>query len=74
MELTPREKDKLLIFTAALLAERRRQAFAAKWRFNRTLRLLVTSPQGVGAAAAAARLVPSLFASIIRYAGDCRAS
>ena len=25
MELTPREKDKLLIFTAALLAERRRQ-------------------------------------------------
>jgi urease subunit gamma len=24
MELTPREKDKLLIFTAALLAERRR--------------------------------------------------
>ncbi|HWP86311.1 MAG TPA: urease subunit gamma, partial [Burkholderiales bacterium] len=23
MELTPREKDKLLIFTAALLAERR---------------------------------------------------
>lgn len=25
MELTPREKDKLLIFTAALLAERRRE-------------------------------------------------
>lgn len=25
MELTPREKDKLLLFTAALLAERRRQ-------------------------------------------------
>ena len=24
MDLTPREKDKLLIFTAALLAERRR--------------------------------------------------
>ncbi|WP_171986334.1 urease subunit gamma, partial [Burkholderia cenocepacia] len=24
MKLTPREKDKLLIFTAALLAERRR--------------------------------------------------
>ena len=24
MELTPREKDKLLIFTAGLLAERRR--------------------------------------------------
>ena len=25
MELTPREKDKLLVFTAALLAERRRE-------------------------------------------------
>ena len=25
MHLTPREKDKLLVFTAALLAERRRQ-------------------------------------------------
>ena len=25
MELTPREKDKLLIFTAALLAERRKE-------------------------------------------------
>ena len=25
MELTPREKDKMLVFTAALLAERRRQ-------------------------------------------------
>lgn len=53
------------------LARRRRQAFAAKWRFNRTLRTLVTSPHGVVAAATAARIVPSLFASIIRYAGDC---
>ena len=26
MDLTPREKDKLLLFTAALLAERRRGA------------------------------------------------
>lgn len=54
-----------------ILARRRRDAFAAKWRFNRTLRSLVTSPQGVAAAAAAARVVPSLFATIIRYAGDC---
>jgi flavin-dependent dehydrogenase len=54
-----------------VLARRRRQAFAAKWRFNRTLRTLVTSPRGVVAAAAAARIVPSMFASIIRYAGDC---
>ena len=28
MNLTPREKDKLLIFTAALLAERRNPALA----------------------------------------------
>ena len=26
MELTPREKDKLLLFTAALVAERRKRA------------------------------------------------
>jgi len=56
------------------LAHRRRAAFAAKWRFNRTLRSLVTSPQGVSAAAAVARVVPSMFASIIRYAGDCPSS
>ncbi len=56
------------------LARRRRQAFAAKWRFNRTLRSLVTSPQGVTAAAVVARVVPSVFASIIRYAGDCPSS
>jgi urease gamma subunit len=31
MDLTPREKDKLLIFTAALLAERPR-ATARRWR------------------------------------------
>ena len=36
MELTPREKDKLLVFTAALLAERRKARGrlydeAAKW-------------------------------------------
>lgn len=54
-----------------VLAARRREAFAAKWRFNRTLRTLVTSPRGVTAAAAAARVAPSLFASVIRYAGDC---
>jgi flavin-dependent dehydrogenase len=56
------------------LARRRRAAFAAKWRFNRTLRSLVTSPRGVSAAAFTARAVPSLFESIIRYAGDCPSS
>jgi flavin-dependent dehydrogenase len=54
------------------LAARRRSAFGAKWRFNRALRLLVASPRGVGGAAVAARLAPSLFEGIIRYAGDCR--
>ncbi|MGE3492881.1 MAG: NAD(P)/FAD-dependent oxidoreductase [Vicinamibacterales bacterium] len=53
------------------LARRRHAAFAAKWRFNRALRLLVSAPGGVAAAAATARVMPSLFESIIRYAGDC---
>jgi len=53
------------------LTRRRHAAFAAKWRFNRTLRSLVTLPQGVVAAAMAARAMPSMFESIIRYAGDC---
>ncbi|MDP2052565.1 MAG: FAD-dependent monooxygenase [Acidobacteriota bacterium] len=53
------------------LARRRRTAFAAKWRFNRTLRSLVTYPQGVTTAALAARVMPSVFQAVIRYAGDC---
>jgi len=53
------------------LTERRHAAFAAKWRFNRALRSLVASPSAVVASAAAARLLPALFASVIRYAGDC---
>jgi len=54
------------------LAAKRRAAFAAKYRFNRVLRALVASPQGVSGAAVAARVLPSLFGGIIRYAGDCR--
>lgn len=53
------------------LARRRRAAFATKWRFNRTLRSLVTYPQGVATAAVAARVMPSMFEAVIRYAGDC---
>lgn len=56
------------------LATRRRQMFGAKWRFNRMLRLLVASPRGVSGAAFAATVAPSLFARLIRYAGDCRQS
>lgn len=53
------------------LAARRRAAFQYKWRFNRALRALVAAPAGVSVAAAAATALPSLFASMIRYAGDC---
>jgi flavin-dependent dehydrogenase len=53
------------------LAARRTHAFRSKWRFNRTLRALVASPASVNAAAATARIWPSLFGQIIRYAGDC---
>ena len=53
------------------LATRRRLAFRNKWRFNRALRSLVSSPAGVSAAAMLATLAPSLFEDVIRYAGDC---
>jgi len=53
------------------LARRRREAFQAKWRFNRALRSLVAAPAGVTAAAAAARVLPSVFTRVIQYAGDC---
>ena len=54
----------------ARLAARRRAEFAAKWRFNRMLRSLVTSPAAVAAASAGARLAPSALQSAIDYAGD----
>jgi flavin-dependent dehydrogenase len=54
-----------------VLADRRRAAFAAKWRFNRAVRRLVASPWAITAAALAARVVPVAFEAMIRYAGDC---
>ena len=42
MELTPREKDKLLIFTAALLAERRR-ARGVKLNYPETVALITSA-------------------------------
>ena len=54
-----------------VLARRRQAAFAAKWRFNRALRSLVASPAAVVASAHAARILPSVFEQVIRYAGDC---
>jgi hypothetical protein len=53
-----------------VLAARRQAAFQAKWRFNRALRSLVASPASVTAAAATAKVLPSLFGRMIRYAGD----
>ena len=53
------------------LEARRAEAFGRKWRFNRALRSLVSSPAGVSGAAMMAAYVPSLFEGIIRYAGDC---
>jgi flavin-dependent dehydrogenase len=53
------------------LARKRRAAFRGKWRFNRVLRSLVSSPSGVSGAAVAATVMPALFEAFIRYAGDC---
>jgi flavin-dependent dehydrogenase len=55
------------------LGARRRQMFAAKWRFNRAIRALVARPAGVAAAGLAAHVLPAAFEAIIRYAGDCPA-
>jgi menaquinone-9 beta-reductase len=56
---------------AERLAEHRQHAFGRKWRFNRSLRALLTSGTAVTASAALARVVPAAFEAIIRYAGDC---
>ncbi len=45
MELTPREKDKLLIFTAALLAERRR-ARGLKLNYPEAVALITRGDHG----------------------------
>jgi flavin-dependent dehydrogenase len=55
----------------ARLAERRRRSFAAKYRFNRVLRALVSSPNAVDAATLAARMMPSVLRALIVRAGDC---
>ena len=48
----------------------RRREFAGKWRFNRTLRALASSPAAVRAAGVGAALSPALLRRTIRYAGD----
>jgi menaquinone-9 beta-reductase len=52
------------------LAESRRRAFAAKWRFNRALRTLVSSSAAVSAAGFGATLAPAVLRQVIRHAGD----
>ena len=52
------------------LAIRRRAEFAGKWRFNRLLRSLVTSPAAVGGASWGARVAPAGLRAAIEYAGD----
>ena len=53
------------------LAARRQREFGAKWRFNRALRALVTSPRAVAAAALGARVAPGVLRALITHAGDC---
>jgi geranylgeranyl reductase family protein len=52
----------------------RRREFAAKWRFNRTVRWIVTYPAAVRAAEYGAAMVPRLLQQAIRYAGDLHAA
>jgi menaquinone-9 beta-reductase len=56
-----------------LLASRRRE-FSAKWRFNRTMRWIVTYPAAIRAARYSAAMIPRLLQEAIRYAGDVHAA
>jgi flavin-dependent dehydrogenase len=53
------------------LTRARARAFASKWRFNRALRALVSSPAAIGGAAFVAYAAPSLVRAIVTRAGDC---
>lgn len=54
-----------------MLAHRRREAFAWKWRFDRTLRRIVDSPAGLRVGVLGASLAPGFIRSLIAIAGDC---
>ena len=56
------------------LFDARRREFAAKWRFNRTMRWIVTYPAAVRAAGYSAAILPQLLRHAIRYAGDVHAA
>jgi flavin-dependent dehydrogenase len=53
------------------LADQRRREFAAKWRFNRTLRTVVSSPMALRVGEAVALVAPLALRAIVRRAGDC---
>src|ERR1700681_2617302 len=55
----------------ARLAHERRHEFATKWRFNRTLRTLVSFPAAVRVGEAVALVAPSALRAVVRRAGDC---
>ncbi len=55
----------------ARLARERRREFAAKWRFNRTLRTLVSFPAAVRIGEAVALVAPSVLRAVVGRAGDC---
>ena len=54
------------------LNRRRQREFAAKWRFNRVLRALVSSPAAVRVGETVASFAPSVLNTVVRHAGDCR--
>ena len=56
------------------LLEARRREFGAKWRFNRTMRWIVTYPAAIRAAGYGAAILPQLLQQAIRYAGDVHAA
>jgi flavin-dependent dehydrogenase len=53
------------------LEARRRREFGGKWRLNRALRAIVSSPAAIGGAGFAARLLPGLVRRLVERAGDC---
>jgi flavin-dependent dehydrogenase len=55
----------------ARLSDTRRREFAGKWRFNRVLRTLVSSPSAVRLAERGARVSAGLLRTVIAQAGDC---
>jgi flavin-dependent dehydrogenase len=55
----------------ARLAHQRRREFATKWRFNRTLRALVSFAAAVRVGEAVALVAPSALRAVVRRAGDC---